>query len=51
MLRKILYIALFSLIFSQEYNMEMVSFISFGQDVSETQSDHIFPHLCNELTE
>ena len=35
MFKKIIYMALFSLIFPQEYNMEMVSFISFGQDVSD----------------
>ena len=35
MLRKTIYITLFSLVFPQGYNMELVSFMDFGQDVSD----------------
>jgi len=35
MLRKIIYITLFSLVLPQGYNMELVSFMDFGQNVSD----------------
>ena len=35
MLRKFIYLTLFSLVFPQGYNMELVSFMDFGQDVSD----------------
>ena len=35
MLRKLMYIILLSLVFPQGYNMELVSFMDFGQDVSD----------------
>ena len=35
MLRKFIYIILFSLVLPQGYNMELVSFMDFGQDVSD----------------
>ncbi|SVD30989.1 uncharacterized protein METZ01_LOCUS383843, partial [marine metagenome] len=34
MLRKTIYITLFSLVLPQGYNMDLVSFMDFGQDVS-----------------
>ena len=35
MLRQFIYVTLFSLVFPQGYNMELVSFMDFGQDVSD----------------
>ena len=35
MLRKTIYITLFSLVFPQGYNMDLVSFMDFGQNVSD----------------
>ena len=35
MLRKFVFITLLSLVFPQGYNMELVSFMDFGQDVSD----------------